>query len=320
MTTQVLSERAIVGGFYRALEQAAHPWANDLSWYNGMANQGLDVAEKYPWLGQAPVPREFVGGRQPGQLSQSAYTLRNKRWEASLRVPLLDWRHDKTGQIMVRVNDLATRYQAHRARLLSTLIANAASALCYDGQNFFDTDHAEGASGTQSNKLSIDISALPTAQHGAITAPSPAELAHVILQAIAAILSFKDDQGEPLNETATDFRVMVPISLYLLAGTAVGARTLASGEDNPVAVASLEGFRLRIHANPRLTWTDTLAVFRADGSVKPFIFQEDGGVNTKILGPDSEYATLNDEVLITTDAINNAGYGYWQHACQVIMV
>jgi len=79
MGTEVLSERAVIGGFYKALQQGAHPWANDLAFYNGTANQGLDVAEKYPWLGQAPAPREFVGGRQAKQLAQSAYNLRNKR-------------------------------------------------------------------------------------------------------------------------------------------------------------------------------------------------------------------------------------------------
>jgi phage major head subunit gpT-like protein len=220
---------------------------------------------------------------------------------------------------MVRVNDLASRYLSHRAKLLSTLILGGAATACYDGQYFFDTDHAEGASGTQSNKLTVDISALPTATHGSTTAPAAGELAHCILQGIAAIVGFKDDQGEPLNENAQDFRVMVPISLWMAATAAVGGKVLAGGEDNPVAIASMDGFKLRIHANARLTWTDTFAVFRADGSVKPFIFQEDGGVNSKILGPDSEYATLNDECLITTDAINNAGYGYWQHACQVIM-
>lgn len=319
MGTEVLSERAVIGGFYQALQQGAHPWANDLAFYNGTANQGLDVAEKYPWLGQAPAPREFVGGRQAKQLAQSAYTLRNKRWEASLKVPVLDWTKDKTGQIMVRVNDLASRYMAHRARLLSALMIAGEATACYDGQYFYDTDHAEGGSGTQSNDLSVDISALPTAQHGSTTVPSAGEMALCIMQAVAAIYGFKDDQGEPMNEGATDFRVMVPISLWAATSAAVGGKVLASGEDNPVAIAQMDGFRLRIHANARLTWTDRFSVFRADGAVKPFIFQEDGGVNSKILGPDSEYATINDECLVTTDAVNNAGYGYWQHACLVTM-
>lgn len=319
MGTQALSVREIVGSFYKSLEQASHPWANDLAFYNGVANQGLDVAEKYPWLGQAPVPREFLGGRHPKQLSQQAYELRNKRWEASIKVPLLDWQKDKTGQIQVRVADLASRYMAHRARLLSSLMIAGESANCYDGQHFFDVDHAEGASGSQSNDLSIDISALPASAHGSTTAPSAGELALCVLQGIAAIYGFKDDQGEPMNEDATDFRVMVPVSLWMPMTSAIGAKVLASGQDNPVAVAAVDGFRVRVHSNARLTWTDRFAIFRADGAVKPFIFQEDGGVNSKVLGPESEYATLNDEVLVTTDAINNAGYGYWQHACLVTM-
>lgn len=323
MSTEILSAREVVGIFYHALEQGAHPWASKISWRNGAANQGLDVVEKYRWLGQAPTPREFVGGRQPGQLATAGYDIRNKRWEASLRVPLLDWRKDKTGQIQVRIRDLARRYGVHIARLLSTLIVNGHNTLCYDGQYFWDTDHAEGSSGTQSNSISVDISTLPVSQHGSTTAPSPAEMAYCILLAIQQIMSFVDDQGEPMNEEAKTFEVMVPTALWVPALTAVGAAVLDGGADNMVRVGTLNGLQINVHQNARLNaWTTTFAVFRSDGDVKPFIYQEDGAdsaVNIKILGPDSEYATVNDECLITTDSINNAGYGYWQHACLVTM-
>jgi phage major head subunit gpT-like protein len=323
MATQVLSQREVVGMFYKALEQGAHPWAGDLAFRNPGANQGVGTAEQYKWLGQSPTPREFVGGRQPHQLRQAGYEITNKRWEASIEVPLLDWTHDKTGQIQVRVRELASRYGAHIARLISTLMIAGESTACYDGQFFFDTEHAEGDSGTQSNDLSVDIAALPVTNHGSTTAPSPAEAAHCVMQAVSAILGFKDDRGEPMNEEASDFRVIVPTPLWMRFAAAVGAKVLDGGDDNPVAIGSMDGYRVRVHMNPRLSWTTKAAVFRADGNVKPFIYQEDGsggsGVNMKILGPESEYATINDSCLVTTDAINNAGYGYWQHGCLVTM-
>lgn len=318
MGTQVLTERAVIGRFYARLEQGAHPWANALSWDNPNADQGVGIAEKYRWLGQAPVPREFIGPRQAKELSQYGYDITNKRWEASIKIPLLDWQLDKTNQIMVRVDDMATRFDMHRARLLSTLMVNGEATTCYDGQYYFDTDHAESGA-AQSNDLSVDVSALPTSTHGSTTAPAPAEMTHCIMQATQAILGFKDDQSEPVNENARAFDVIVPASLWLAASVAVGAKTLASGEDNVVAIGQMDGFRFNVHANARLTWTDRFAVFRRDGQTKPFIFQSDGGVKTKLLGPDSEYATLNDEVLFTADAINAAGYGDWKHACLVTM-
>jgi hypothetical protein len=318
MGTQVLTERAVIGRFYARLEQGAHPWANALCWDNPNADQGVGIAEKYRWLGQAPTPREFIGPLQAKELSQFGYDITNKRWESSIRFPLLDWTHDKTGQIMVRVDDMASRFDMHRARLLSTLMINAEATACYDGQYFFDDDHPESGA-SQSNDLSVDISALPVTNHGSTTAPSAAEMTHCIMQAVQAMLGFKDDQGEPVNENARAFDVIVPATFWFAASMAVGARVLASGEDNPVAVGSMDGFKFNLHSNARLTWTTKFAVFRRDGVTKPFIFQSDGGVKTKLLGPDSEHATLNDEVLFTADAINNAGYGDWKHACLVTL-
>jgi len=255
-----------------------------------------------------------------GMFCQDGYDIVNKRWESSIEIPLLDWRHDKTGQIQVRIRDLATRYGAHVARLISDLMASGESTACYDGQYFFDTDHSEGDSGTQSNDLSVDISALPVGTHGSTTAPSVSEAAEVIMQGVAQILGFLDDQGEPMNEEARDFRVIVPTPLWRQFAAAAASQTIDQGDTNPLAIGSMDGYRISVHMNARLSWTTKVAVFRADGNVKPFIYQEDGGgVNSKILGPDSEYATINDSCLVTTDAINAAGYGYWQHACLLTM-
>lgn len=324
MSTEILSQREVVGMFYAALAQGAHPWASRISWRNGGADRLPGENELYAWLGQAPTPREFIGGRQPVQLSQNAYQLANKRWESSITVPLLHWRKDKTGQIQVRVQELARRYGVHLARLLSLLKIAGHNTLCYDGQYFYDTDHAEGASGAQSNLLSANISDYPCTHHGTTTAPSPCEMAHAIMAAISAMLGYVDDRGEPMQEEASEYLVMVPTSLWLAAITAVGAKVLDSGDDNVVAIGQMSGLRISVAMNARLnSWTDSFTVDRLDGSVKPFIYQEDGsdtGVNMKILGPGSEYSTIHDEVLVTTDAINNAGYGYWQQSVKVTLI
>src|ERR1051325_2608810 len=81
--------------------------------------------------------------------SQVLLTIVNKTWESTIRIDADEQRRDKTGQIMVRVNELARRVATHPNKLLSTLISSGASSACYDGQYFFDTDHSEGDSGTQ---------------------------------------------------------------------------------------------------------------------------------------------------------------------------
>ncbi len=155
MSAKGLSSRAIIGRFYQRLEQ--NP---GLEWVNALSNyfSSDQESETYKWLGQVPVMREWIGGRQAKGFRENGITIENKHFEATLELLVRELRRDKTGQVMVRVDELADRTNAHWAKLLSELIINAEIQICYDGQYFFDTDHTEGDSGAQSNKLSIDIS------------------------------------------------------------------------------------------------------------------------------------------------------------------
>lgn len=315
MGTNVLSSRAIIGEFYARLEQGAAGWANSLSF----PVTSTQETEDYKWLGMSPVFREWVGGRQPKGLRDQAYSIRNKPWESTLEIGVDDLRRDKTGQIMVRVREQADRANAHWARLLSTAIINGESTVCYDGQYFFDTDHAEGESGSQSNDISIDISALPVpaTAHGSTTAPAPEELMHCILTGAQTILGFLDDQGEPMNENARDFMVMVPVPYWKSAIAAVGSPNLAQGATN--IITSADGFRFQVQVNPRLTWTEKLAVFRQDGNVKPFIRQEELPVQVDAVAEGSELEFRERKHHYGLYASGNVGYGFWQHACLVTL-
>ena len=52
-----------------------------------------------------------------------------------------------------RIREMAQNAARLTYNLISDLIKGGAAAKCYDSQFFFDTDHSEGDSGTQSNKL-----------------------------------------------------------------------------------------------------------------------------------------------------------------------
>lgn len=313
MAIDRITSRAVIGEFYKTLnEGAGAPWINALSMY--MASD--QDQETYAWLGMTPALREWIGGRHAKGFKENGITIENKHFESTLEVLVKHMRRDKSGQVMVRIRELARRANTHWASLLSTLIANGESAVCYDGQYFFDTDHSEGDSGTQSNDLSIDISALPASVHGsAVTAPSPEEFQQCVNQAISAIMGFKDDQGEPMNEDASQFMVMVPQSLYI-----VGSNALSMPSGTGVSEQNrLAGASTLIVTNPRLTWTDKFAVFRTDGEVKPFIRQEETGAVMKAKAEGSEFEFDNDAHQYGVDTWRNVGYGYWQHACLVTM-
>jgi phage major head subunit gpT-like protein len=132
--------------------------------------------------------REWIGGRQAKGFTGQGVTIVNKHYEATIEVQKKDARRDKTGQINARISEFADRAQTHWSSLLSTLLLNGAATVCYDGQYFFDTDHSEGSSGTQSNKITVDISTLPAQVHGSVTAPSIEEMQQTILAGITQIL------------------------------------------------------------------------------------------------------------------------------------
>lgn len=314
MGVETLSSRAIIGMYYRTLEQ--DPGARWIPWVSMMFDSD-QPSETYKWLGQVPAFREWTGGRQAKGFSENGITIINKHYEATIEFLKREVRRDKTGQVRVRIAEFAQRSNSHWASLLTSLMVSGESTVCYDGQFFFDTDHSEGASGTQSNDLSVDISALPASVHGSTTAPSVEEMQQSILKAVEAIYSFKDDRGEPMNEMATQFAVMVPTSLWSTALSAVTLPLVAGGNTNVIPANA--DFRIAVCQNARLPWTDKFAVYRADGSVRAFITQEEQGVEMKVKGEGSEFEFDFDAWQFGIDTWRNVGFGYWQNACMVTM-
>lgn len=311
-----LTQRAVIGEFYKALSQdTGAPWVNAVSNYF-TSNQ---LTETYAWLGQTPAMREWVGGRNAKKLLESSFEIRNKHYEATLDILVSDLRRDKSGQAMIRIREQARRANSHWASLLSTLIINGESTTCYDGQYFFDTDHSEGSSGSQSNDISVDISGLPVDINGTTTAPSAGEMQLSIVDGVQAIMGFKDDQGEPMNEDANQFLVMVPTPLFNVASQAVYT-PMQVAETQTALQAMKSMFGITVAVNPRLTWTAQFAVFRTDSYIKSFIRQEEMGVQMKVKGEGSEYEFDNDAHQYGIDAWRNVGYGYWQNSCLVTMV
>jgi phage major head subunit gpT-like protein len=291
-----------------------------MGWIDGISNlfTSDQSSEDYKFLGQSPAMREWVGGRQAKGFSGSGLTIVNKHYEATIEVTKRDLRRDKTPQLQARISEFADRAQTHWASLLSTLLINAPSTVCYDGQFYFDTDHSEGDSGSQSNDITVDISALPAAVHGVVTAPSVEEMQQAILQGIAQILSFKDDKGEPMNENARAFTVVVPVALYLVAVAAVSTLTTMALQQNlnPNLIA---GLTVNVQMNARLTWTDSFSVFRTDSPIKGFIRQTEQENELKAKAEGSEFEFDNDAWQFGIDNWRGVGYGYWQRACYVTM-
>lgn len=309
-----LSSRAVTGMYYEALQADT-----GVKWLDGVSNYFTSdqPTETYPWLGMVPAMREWVGARQGKRLSVNGVQITNVHYESTLEFDIPDMRRDKTPQIRARIGEFAQRGQTHFASLISTLIANGASTVCYDGHYFFDTTHQEGDSGVQSNKISVTIAGLPATVHGSTTNPSPEEMQQAIVQGIAQMYGFKDDQGEPLNEMANQFLVMVPVGLSQAALAALSMVRMAAA-----STFAVENLDIRLVQNPRLTaagWTTKFVVFRADGFIRPLIRQEETAPQLKVKDENSEFAFDTDKVQFGIDSWRGAHYGRWQGAVEVTL-
>jgi phage major head subunit gpT-like protein len=78
----------------------------------------------------------------------------------------------------------------------------------------------------------------------------------------------------------------------------------------------MDGFNISVTVNPRLTWTDKIATFRADGGDggAPFIRQEEKPLTSSKQAEDSPEEFSNDRWLFGVDYTGAFGYGFWQHA------
>ena len=313
MSLSQLSSRAVIGMFYKRLS------INDcMEWIGAISNYFTSDqdSEDYRWIGQSPVMREWVGGRHAKGFTSNGITIVNKHFEATIDIPVKHLRRDKTGQIEARIGELATRTNSHWAVLLSDLISRGEDTECYDGKSFFAENHKEGKSGTQSNKVTFNLSkAAINGEVGVPTAPTEAAMREAILSGIQQIIGFKDDQGEPMNENATKFMVMVPANMFYIAQACLAAPLTVGGATNPVKVFA--NMDIGVASNVRLKDKDKIYVFRADGDVKAFIRQEEESVKMKAKAEGSEFEFDNDAHQYGVDTWRNVGYGYWQHAVQV---
>jgi phage major head subunit gpT-like protein len=322
MGVETLGSRAIIGNFYAALEAyTGSNWIAPISMFFG--NSDMET-ETYKWLGMTPALREWIGGRQAKGLRANGIDIKNKTWEGTLVIPV-DWiRRDKTGQINVRIQEFAGRAAELDSKLVSNLINSGNGNTygnCYDGQYFFDTDHSEGDSGTQTNNL--DASDVSDLNVSGSTAPTVAEMNAAVLGVIQHMYGFKDDQGEPINANAKSFLVMVPTNMM---GAAMGAvygkiiNAATGAYDNVLANAAREqGFNVQAVCNPRLTGTSAFYVFRTDAPAKPFIRQEEEPLSVDAIAEGSEHAFKNNEYLYGVKRICNVGYGYWQYAAKATL-
>ncbi len=319
-----ITSRGIRGAMLQTMAaQPLEPW---LARVARRVQSDVEI-ETYADIGTTPVVRAWVGGRNPKEPRENKFTITNAEYEASIQIPYPEIRRargkiDGQSKLDPYIQGLPARMAQHWSKLATDLVINGATALCYDGQFFFDTDHAEGASGAQSNKVNHDLSDTPVSVAGIATNPSPGAFAHAVMRGIVTMLGFKDDEGEPANEDAKAFVALVPLGLYTAAKLATTQSVEAGGATNVLAAVRGD-FGVEVVPSARLTaasWTDKFALFRADGVERALILQEEEAPRSSAKAEDSEFFHDNNAWEFGIAASRAAGYADWKQGVQVTFV
>lgn len=261
--------------------------------------------EEYGMLGSVPAIREWLSDRQFHTARAAKFTIVNKLWESSISVQKTHMDDDRMGLYDTQFTSLATRAVRHPDKLLlSSLVVNATTDLCLDGQAFFDTDHSWGDSGTQDNDL--------TGAAATGTTPTLDEFVAALDSCLVAMQGFKDDKGELLHDDAVigsgsgmDLVLLVPLAYRKVALKAVtSGLAINNGETNVVIVDA------EVVATPHITGA-YFDLYRVDTPFKPYIFQAREPLSRQMKGDtDIEFR----DVKFMTQARYNVGYGAWWNA------
>ncbi|WDR00744.1 Mu-like prophage major head subunit gpT family protein [Devosia sp. J2-20] len=114
-------------------------------------------SNEYGWLGKFPRMREWIGDRVINALGKHGYTIRNRSFESTIAVDRDDIRDDQVGIYTPIFSEFGRSAAVFPDELCWALLQDGASTLCFDGQNYFDTDHPvileDGSEGVFSNDL-----------------------------------------------------------------------------------------------------------------------------------------------------------------------
>lgn len=103
--------------------------------------QSTTASNTYGWLGQFPKLREWIGDRVVKDMAAQGYQITNKLFESTVGVKRTDIEDDNLGIYTPLMQEMGRAAGVHPDELVFELLKLGDSSLCYDGQNFFDTDH-----------------------------------------------------------------------------------------------------------------------------------------------------------------------------------
>ncbi|MCY1356904.1 Mu-like prophage major head subunit gpT [compost metagenome] len=115
----------------------------------------------YPWLGQFPTLREWIGARVIKNMAARGYSIENKLFEGTVSIKKTQVEDDQAGVFLPMFAEMGRAAAYHPESLVYELLKAGATTECYDGQNFFDPEHPVYANvdgtGAVTNVSNLDV-------------------------------------------------------------------------------------------------------------------------------------------------------------------
>lgn len=201
--------------------------------------------ETYAWLAQIPGMKKWIDERRIKRLDVEAYTLKNDKFEDTIAVKRDHIEDGQLGTYSMAVRGLANAAAEHPDELCFLALKNGHLNPCFDGQNFFDTDHPVMVDGEETSVSNFEDGAGPM---WFLLATNRAVKPIIYQERIAAELETKDDPGTSdyvfMNDEyvyGTRSRGAAGYSFWQLAFASKQPLTAENFKNARAAMASLKG-------------------------------------------------------------------------------
>lgn len=271
------------------------------------------------------VFRNGVGQMQPWNgrityesMTVSSFEVKTEDFMHGIQWPGKDWRRLRASDVggplvQEQIDEFGVAVQGeHWEDLAIATMVGAESAVCYDGQYFFDTDHPT-KTGTQSNDTTSDITTA--------NAPTVSEFAAGLLAAWTKFKALVDNTNRPQNARIRKVLIVVPSNMELVALQALSLQFIPTSgggmQNNPVL--AVRGVEWVLESSVKLSlqsgFDAKFFLFAVDDSMgrKPLVSLEEHFEQNTLL-TDSEHYKKEDQVLINAKASRSYGLGNYRSA------
>jgi len=253
-------------GFLKAASMPDMPWQK-VTTVIDMGAKSIDLVD----LGEAPNPVENITSRGIAQdFIEKTLTVTPKNWKTRVGLSYNALQDDQTASLDRKVRSAGEKFQRHiNDRIFTVLNAGDSTTygLCYDGQEFFDSDHVDKGADYQTNQDNEGALALSDTNFNTTW---------------IAAKAFVDDRGDTTDHNYDT--LIVPPALYKTAVQIAGNPLISGSANNDI---NPWNGMIEVVVSPKLDSTAWILA-ACGGSLKPMLLamREQPNLQTSWFDPD----------------------------------